>query len=186
MCKERSCPTKHLRDTAAQRQTLYVRTLLRLLPHLLSLFRHTSRRNPLPKSIIWRQRVHVRTVRTRDESDDLRVCARARPGLVQARAPTPGRGPQRGARKRPRLRRQNAATVDRVIASRARLRVLCFSGGMTLQDALAQPAFSTQGPQQHGRRPHLYVHGAAEDVLPAGARRRPARRRRRRRREGRA
>ena len=57
-----------------------------------------------------------------------------------------------------------AFTVDYVIAFRSLAYAFaCFTGGVTLKAALAQRAFSMV--QQHGRGPHLYVHGAAEAVL---------------------
>lgn len=136
------------RRTAAQRfQTLYVRTLLRLLPHLLSLFRHTSPRIRAEVDYLAPGYTFMLSVRGTNLTC---VCARTAQGSFKrvpprdvARDVEPGSGLDSADK--------NAATVDYVIDFRSlAYAFLCFSGGMTLQDALAQRAFSTRGPNNTG------------------------------------
>lgn len=136
------------RRTLAQRfQLLYVRILLRLLPVLLSLFRHLSKRIQAEADYLDAGYTFMLCVSGTDRSC---VCMRTATGSFKrvppaalARDVEPGSGltsidPQ-------------AITVDYVIAFRSPTYAYrCFSGGMTLQDALAQRAFSTRGPNNTG------------------------------------
>ena len=135
------------RPTAAQRiQTLYVRVLLRLLPILLSLFRHVSKRIQAEIDYLEPGYTFMLTVGgtglscacTRTDRGSFK---RVPPSLI-ARDVEPGSGPTTTG---------DSFTVDYVIAFRSLAYAFaCFSGGMTLQSALAQRAFSTRGPNNTG------------------------------------
>lgn len=136
------------RRTAAQRfQSLYVRVMLRLLPHLISLFRHTSPRIRAEVDYLSPGYTFMLSVRGTDLTC---VCTRTVKGSFKrvpprtlARDVEPGSGLDSAEK--------DAATVDYVIDFRSlAYAFLCFSGGMTLQDALAQRAFSTRGPNDTG------------------------------------
>lgn len=135
------------RGAAWQVQALYVRVLLRLLPLIISIFRHVS-----PK--IRAEVAYLKpgyTFQLRVEGADLSgTCRRTASGSfkrvppariardVEAGSGLPSADPQ-------------AVTVDYVIAFRSLpYAFACFSGGETLKDALAERAFSTRGPNDTG------------------------------------
>ena len=135
------------RGVAWRVKALYVRVLLRLLPLLISIFRHVSPKiraeiDYLPPAYTFQLRV--------DEAGLAGTCRRTPTGSFKrvpsariARDVEPGSGlasadPQ-------------AVTVDYVIAFRSlEYAFQCFSGGKSLQDALAERAFTTRGPNSTG------------------------------------
>lgn len=128
-------------------QALYVRILLRLLPLLLSLFRHVSAKIRAELAYLEPGYTFMITVggtnlmcacmRTPNKA-----CKRIPPASL-ARDVEPGSGL---ASANP-----DSVTIDYVIAFRSLAYAFaCFSGGMTLQDALAERAFSTRGPNNTG------------------------------------
>lgn len=134
--------------TLAQRfQSLYVRILLRLLPLLLSLFRHVSKRIQAEVDYLKPGYTFMLSVGGTNLSC---ICTRTATGSFKRVPPTalardvePGSGLASA--------NSQAHTVDYVIAFRSLAYAFaCFSGGMTLQDALAQRAFSTRGPNNTG------------------------------------
>lgn len=136
------------RRTAAQRlQALYVRALLRLLPHLITLLRHVSPRIHAEVAYLapgYTFRLSVRgtdltcTCRRTDRGSFERI-----PPARVARDVEPGSGLASAD--------ADAVTVDYVIDFRSLAYAFgCFSGGLTLKDALAQRAFSTRGPNDTG------------------------------------
>lgn len=126
---------------------LYVRILLRLLPFLLSVFRHFSRTIQAEINYLAPGYTFMLTV---CDTNLACTCRRTTSGSFRRVSPTmlacdvePGSG----------LNSANtlAITVDYVIAFRSLAYAFaCFSGGMTLKDALAQRAFSTRGPNNTG------------------------------------
>lgn len=134
--------------TVAERiQALYVRILLRILPLLLSLFRHVSAKIQAEIDYLEPGYTFMLTV----SGTNLKcACKRTPTGSFQRVAPAsiahdvePGSGCTSAE--------PNAITIDYVIAFRSLTYAFqCFSGGMTLQDALAQRAFSTRGPNNTG------------------------------------
>ncbi len=136
------------RRTAAQHfQALYVRIMLRMLPHLITLLRHPSRRiqaetNYLPEGYTFMLRVDGTDLSCACQRADTGAFKRVRPTDI-ARDVEPGSGL---ASSDP-----NATYIDYVIAFRSLAYAFaCFSGGMTLKDALAERAFSTRGPNNTG------------------------------------
>ena len=128
-------------------QALYVRVLLRLLPLLLSLFRPVSRRIQAEIDYLAPGYSFMVAVRGTNLSCACRRTAsgsfkRVAPGRI-ARDVEPGSGlPAADA---------DAVAIDYVIEfCSLAYAYLCFSGGMTLKDALAQRAFSTRGPNDTG------------------------------------
>lgn len=128
-------------------RTLYVRVLLRLLPLLLSLFRHTSSKIRAEVDYLKSGYTFQLTVGGTNLSC---VCRRTEKGSFKrvppsrvARDVEPGSGlPSADA---------DAVTIDYVIAfCSLAYAFACFSGGMTLKQALAQRAFSTRGPNDTG------------------------------------
>ena len=128
-------------------QALYVRVLLRLLPHLINLFKHVS-----PKI-----RAEVEylapgyTFMLRVEGTGLAcVCRRAESGAFKRVPPARiARDVEPGSCLT--SADAHAVAVDYVIAFRSLAYAFaCFTGGMTLQQALAQRAFSTRGPNNTG------------------------------------
>lgn len=139
--------TRSHRSLMQRFQSLYVRILLRLLPLLLSLFRHVSKRIQAEVDYLDDGYTFMLSVEGTNLSC---VCMRTAAGSFKRVAPTaiahdvePGSG----------LNSADALahTVDYVIAFRSLAYAFaCFSGGMTLQEALAQRAFSTRGPNNTG------------------------------------
>lgn len=140
-------PSQPHRTLAQRAQELYIRILLRLLPLLLSLFRRVSKRIQAEIDYLEPGCTFMLTV---DGTGLACACRRTDSGSFKrvppsalARDVEPGSG----------LASANAqaVTVDYVIAFRSSAYAFaCFSGGMTLQDALAQRAFSTRGPNSTG------------------------------------
>ena len=128
-------------------QALYVRVLLRLLPLLLSLFRPVSRRiraeidylEPGYAFMLAVRGTNLSCASQRTASGSFRRIAPER----IARDVEPGSGlPAADA---------DAVAIDYVIEFCSLAYAFsCFSGGMTLKDALAQRAFSTRGPNDTG------------------------------------
>ncbi len=128
-------------------QALYVRVLLRLLPLLISIFRHFSKK--IRAEIDYLQPGY--TFQLSVQGTDLAgTCRRTDAGSFKRVPPTriardvePGSGLASAA--------PQAATVDYVIDFRSvPFAFACFSGGETLKDALAERAFSTRGPNDTG------------------------------------
>lgn len=128
-------------------QALYVRVLLRLLPHLINLFKHVSPKIRAEVDYL----APGYTFMLRVEGTNLAcVCRRVEGGRFKRVPPTrvardvePGSGLTSAD--------PLAVAVDYVIAFRSLAYAFaCFTGGMTLQQALAQRAFSTRGPNNTG------------------------------------
>lgn len=140
-------PVRSRPSFGARIQALYVRVLLRLLPLLISLFRHVSGKiraeiDYLKPGYTFQLTVggtHLSCTCRRSERGAFK---RVPPARI-ARDVEPGSGLNSTD--------TTAVTVDYVIAFRSLAYAFsCFSGGMTLQDALAQRAFSTRGPNNTG------------------------------------
>lgn len=136
------------RASAGQRvQALYVRVLLRPLPHLINLFKHVSPKiraevNYLEPGYTFMLRVNGTSLTCACRRDASGAFKRVPPTRI-ARDVEPGSGLASAD--------ANAATVDYVIAFRSLAYAFrCFTGGMTLKAALAQRAFSTRGPNNTG------------------------------------
>ena len=153
------------RRTAAQRlQALYVRVLLRLLPHLITLLRHVSPKIRAEVAYLVRGTDLACTCRRTGRGSFERI-----PPARVARDVEPGSGLASAD--------ADAVAVDYVIDFRSPAYAFgCFSGGLTLKDALAQRAFSTRGPNDTGV--------ALTYLFTAGGARIADRRRQRRRRKG--
>lgn len=131
----------------ARFQALFVRMLLRLLPHLISVFRHASRNIRAEIDYLSPGYTFMLTV---DGTNLSCVCRRTAQGSFRRIRPSMlardvafGSG-QDSARKQ-------AITVDYVIAFRSLAYAFsCLSGKETLKDALAERAFSTRGPNNTG------------------------------------
>lgn len=128
-------------------QALYVRVLLRLLPLLITVFRHVSPK--IRAEIDYLQPGY--TFQLSVQGTGLAgTCRRTEAGSFKrvppariARDVEPGSG-QPSADPR-------AVTVDYVIDFRSLpFAFRCFSGGETLKEALAERAFSTRGPNDTG------------------------------------
>ncbi len=126
---------------------LYVRVLLRLLPLLISLFRHVSPKiraevaylEPGYAFMLAVQGTNLRCVCRRTAKGAFR---RVPPARV-ARDVEPGSGLASAD--------ANAVSVNYVIDFCSLAYAFsCFSGGMSLKQALAQRAFSTRGPNDTG------------------------------------
>ena len=132
------------RGAAWHIQALYVRVLLRLLPLLITVFRHVSPKiraeiDYLQPGYTFQLSVHgtglAGTCRRTEAGSFKRVppARNVEPGSGQ-----PSADPQ-------------AITVDYVIDFRSLpFAFRCFSGGETLKEALAERAFSTRGPNDTG------------------------------------
>ena len=135
------------RGPAAAFQALYVRVLLRLLPLLLSLFRHASPKiraeiDYLAPGYTFMLSVNGTALSCACRRTEKGSFKRVPPARL-ARDVEPGSGL---ASTDP-----AAVTVDYVIAFRSLAYAFaCFTGGMTLKAALAQRAFSTRGPNNTG------------------------------------
>lgn len=140
-------PTPPRRSAGEHLQTLYVRVLLRLLPHLINLFKCVSSRIQAEMEYLWPGYSFMLSVGGTNLSC---VCMRTKKGTLKrvkpdrlARDVEPGSGLVSAD--------SQAVAVDYVIAFTSRAYAFaCFSGGMTLKDALAQRAFSTRGPNNTG------------------------------------
>ncbi|BAK43869.1 hypothetical protein [Eggerthella sp. YY7918] len=128
-------------------QALYVRVLLRLLPHLVNLFKHVSPKIRAEVDYL----VCGYTFMLKVEGTNLAcVCRRSESSVLKrvpparlARDVEPGSGLTSSE--------TDAVAIDYVIAFRSLAYAFaCFTGGMTLQQALAQRAFSTRGPNNTG------------------------------------
>ncbi len=126
---------------------LYVRVLLRLLPPLLSLFRHVS---PKIRAEVGYLKPGYTFQLTVNGTNLSCVCRRTEKGSFKrvppervARDVEPGSGLTSA--------QADTVTIDYVIAFCSLAYAFdCFSGGMTLKQALAQRAFSTRGPNDTG------------------------------------
>lgn len=135
------------RNGASRVKALYVRILLRLLPLLLSIFRHVSKRIQAEVDYLKPGYTFQLVVQGTDLSC---ACTLAPSGAFKrvppariARDVEPGSGL---ASSDP-----AATTIDYVIAFRSLDYAFdCFSAAMTLRSALAQRAFSTRGPNDTG------------------------------------
>lgn len=137
----------HSGGTQSTPKMLYVRSILRLLPFSLTLFRHFSKKIRAEIDYLEPGCTFMVSV----EGTDLAcVCQRTEKGSFK-RVPTsalakdvePGSGLSSAD--------TSATTVDYVIAFRSlNYAFACFSGGMSLKAALAERAFSTRGPNNVG------------------------------------
>ena len=135
------------RGAAWHIQALYVRVLLRLLPLLITVFRHVSPK--IRAEIDYLQPGY--TFQLSVQGTDLAgTCRRTEAGSFKRVPPTriardvePGSGQSSTD--------PQAVTVDYVIDFRSLpFAFRCFSGGETLKEALAERAFSTRGPNDTG------------------------------------
>ena len=135
------------RGAAWHVQALYVRVLLRLLPLLISIFRHFSKKiraeiDYLQPGYTFQLSVQGTNLAGTCRRTDAGSFKRVPPARI-ARDVEPGSGlasadPQ-------------AVTVDYVIDFRSlAFAFQCFSGDETLKGALAERAFSTRGPNDTG------------------------------------
>lgn len=128
-------------------RSLYVRILLRLLPLLISLFRHVSPKiraevDYLPRDYSFMLTVGGTRLQCACQKTAKGSFKRIPPARI-ARDVEPGSGLASAD--------ANAATIDYVIAFRSLdYAFACFSGGSTLKSALAERAFSTRGPNNTG------------------------------------
>lgn len=136
------------RRTAAQHvQALYVHVMLRLLPHLITLLRHVSPKIRAEVDYLAPGYTFMLAVRGTHLAC---ACRRSLSGAFKRVAPLdvardvePGSGLPSADTE--------ATTVDYVIEFRSLTSAFsCFSGGVTLKDALAERAFSTRGPNNTG------------------------------------
>lgn len=134
-------------DSPRSFKALYIRILLRLLPHLITFLRHPSSAirsevDYLPGNYTFQLTVRgtrLGNVYRREKSGSIRRV----PPTAVARDVEPGSGLRSAD--------PDAVTIDYVIEFRSiSFAFRCFSGGMTLQDALAQRAFATRGPNDTG------------------------------------
>lgn len=135
------------RTVSERFQAAYVCILLRLLPHLINLFRYFSAK--IRAEIDYLQ-VGCTFMLTVDGTNLSCICQRTNKGTFKRVVPTslaldvaPGSG-------QPSID-MHAVTVDYVIAFRSlSYAFTCFTGGKTLKDALSERAFSTRGPNSTG------------------------------------
>lgn len=128
-------------------QALYVRVLLRLLPHLINVLKHASPKIRAEVDYLEPGYTFMLSV---NGTNLACACRRSASGSFKRVPPAalasdvePGSGLASAD--------AHAVTVDYVIAFRSlAYAFLCFSGGMTLKAALAQRAFSTRGPNNTG------------------------------------
>lgn len=126
---------------------LYVRVLLRMLPLLSSNMRYLSSKVQAEIDYLDTGYTYMLDVKGTGLSC---VCRKTEKGTFRRVPPEeiatdvePGSGLASA--------RSNAVTVDYVIAFRSLdYAFLCFSGGASLQDALAERAFTTRGPNNTG------------------------------------
>lgn len=135
------------RGAAWHIQALYVRVLLRLLPLLITVFRHVSPK--IRAEIDYLQPGYTFQLSVQG-TGFAGTCRRTEAGSFKRVSPAriardvePGSG-------QPSTDPQ-AVTVDYVIDFRSLpFAFRCFSGGETLKEALAERAFSTRGPNDTG------------------------------------
>lgn len=136
------------RRTMGQRfQALYVRVLLRLLPHLINAFKHVSPKIRAEADYLEPGYTFMLSV---NGTSLACACRRTASGAFKRVPPDrlatdvePGSGLASADAQ--------AVTVDYVIAFRSLAYAFsCFSGGTTLKAALAERAFSTRGPNNTG------------------------------------
>lgn len=128
-------------------QSLYVRVLLRLLPHLINVFKHVSPKIRAEVDYLEPGYTFMLSV---NGTDLACACRRTASGSFKRVPPAaiasdvePGSGLASADAQ--------AFTVDYVIAFRSLAYAFaCFTGGVTLKAALAQRAFSTRGPNNTG------------------------------------
>lgn len=135
------------RGAAWHIQALYVRVLLRLLPLLITAFRHLSPK--MRAEIDYLDPGYTFQLRV-DEAGLAGTCRRMPSGAFKRVPPARvARDVEAGsglASADP-----QAVAVDYVIAFRSLAYAFaCFSGGRTLKSALAERAFSTRGPNDTG------------------------------------
>ena len=129
-------------------QSLYVRVLLRLLPHLINVFKHVSPKIRAEVDYLEPGYTFMLSV---NGTDLACACRRTASGSFKRVPPAaiasdvePGQRP--GQRRRAGLHRRLRHRVSRSLA----YAFACFTGGVTLKAALAQRAFSTRGPNNTG------------------------------------
>ena len=135
------------RGAAWHIQALYVRVLLRLLPLLITVFRHVSPK--IRAEIDYLQPGYTFQLSVQG-TGFAGTCRRTEAGSFKrvppariARDVEPGSGQPSAD--------PQAVTVDYVIDFRSLpFAFRCFSGGETLKEALAERAFSTRGPNDTG------------------------------------
>lgn len=135
------------RGAAWHIQALYVRVLLRLLPLLITVFRHVSPK--IRAEIDYLQSGYTFQLSVQG-TGFAGTCRRTETGSFKhvspariARDVEPGSGQPSAD--------PQAVTVDYVIDFRSLpFAFRCFSGGETLKEALAERAFSTRGPNDTG------------------------------------
>ena len=135
------------RGAAWHIQALYVRVLLRLLPLLITVFRHVSPK--IRAEIDYLQPGYTFQLSVQG-TGFAGTCRRTEAGSFKRVSPAriardvePGSGQPSAD--------PQAVTVDYVIDFRSRpCAFRCFSGGETLKEALAERAFSTRGPNDTG------------------------------------
>lgn len=128
-------------------QSLYVRVLLRLLPHLINAFKHVSPKIRAEVDYLEPGYTFMLSV---NGTGLACACRRTASGAFKrvppsriARDVEPGSGLASADAQ--------AVAVDYVIAFRSLAYAFaCFSGGTTLKAALAERAFSTRGPNNTG------------------------------------
>ena len=140
-------PSRPRHGIAYHLKALYVRVLLRLLTHLITLFRHLSANIRAEIDYLTPGYTFMLSVRATSLSC---ACRRTPCGSFKRVAPSRiAQDVQAGsglASADP-----QAITIDYVIDFRSLSAAFaCFSGGMTLKDALAERAFSTRGPNNTG------------------------------------
>lgn len=142
-----SRPRPESRSAGSRFQALYVRVLLRLLPLLLSVFRHASRRiraeiDYLEPGYTFQLAVKGTALSCACRRTKAASFKRVPPAAI-ARDVESGSGLPSAE--------PDAQTIDYVIEFRSLSSAFaCFSAGMTLKAALAERAFSTRGPNDTG------------------------------------
>lgn len=139
---------QHPRRTAVQHvQAGYVRVLLRLLPHLITWFRHVS---PKIRAEIDYLKPGYTFMVSANGTNLCCVCQTTATGAFKRIKPAQVAHDTEAGSGLPSAN-PAAQTIDYVIAFRSLAYAFaCFSGGTTLKDALAQRAFSTRGPNNTG------------------------------------
>ena len=135
------------RGAAWHIQALYVRVLLRLLPLLITVFRHVSPKIRAEIDYLQPEYTFQLSVQGTGFAG---TCRRTEAGSFKRVSPAriardvePGSGQPSAD--------PQAVTVDYVIDFRSLpFAFRCFSGGETLKEALAERAFSTRGPNDTG------------------------------------
>ena len=135
-------------------QSLYVRVLLRLLPHLINVFKHVSPKIRAEVDYLEPGYTFMLSVNGTDLACACRRTASGSFKRVPPAAIASDVEPGSGVAMRCRYCHNPetwSITVDYVIAFRSLAYAFaCFTGGMTLKAALAQRAFSTRGPNNTG------------------------------------